>query len=135
MDFRTFIEAGTKGEGPNASGGRGGATSMKPGMPQQGGSINPEPKKKEILGGSFGGGGPKKSTETPPSPLSPRGRNTQKWNKTPISSMCPHGIGDPPGPPQPVPPSEFVSRYMKWQPPANAIKGQGWPVKSEKTRK
>jgi hypothetical protein len=144
MDFKTFLEYGTKGEGPNASGGRGGAYSMKPGLPQKG-SLNPEPGKKElkqfkaqtvkqqIPGGPFGGGGPRKTTEIAPSPLSPRGRNTQKWQRTPGSPLCPHGLGDTPGPPQPIPPSKFVSQYMKWSPPANAAKQGGWPVRTEKS--
>lgn len=134
MDFRDFLEAGTQGEGPNASGGRGGANSMKPGMPQQGG-VNPEPGKKDILGGPFGGGGPKKGKgEVPPaSSLSPRFR--MPWKQADPSKLSPAGYGQPPGPPQTTPPSEFVSRYMNWQPPSNAKKGAGWPVKTEKSGK
>ena len=133
MNFKDFLEAGTQGEGPNASGQRG-ANPIKPATPQKGGSINPEPGKKEILGGSFGGGGPKKSTETPASPLSPRGSKT-KWDKTPVSPYSPAGFGMPPGPPQAVPPSNFVSRYMSWQPPKNAVKNAGWPIHTEKSSK
>jgi len=92
---------------------------------QQGGSINPEPGKKEILGGAFGGGGPKKNDPIPQSPLSPKGFKTP-FKKPEFSSLSPTGYGQPPGPPQPVSPSEFVSRYMSWQPPSNAKKGSSW---------
>ena len=102
MDFRAFLEAGTKGEGPNASGARG-QSPVSAGKPQ--------------TGGPFGGGGPKKSddltnVDSPASPLSPRYR--APWKKADPSKLSPTGAGQPPGPPQPVPPSEFVSRYMSW---------------------
>ena len=128
MDFRAFLEAGTKGEGPNASGARGQSAVAAP-KPQAG--VNPEPGGgKEIPGGSFGGGGPTKYKPPGNSPMATKYR--APWEKAKIGPMSPHGATESPQPMQPVPPSTFVSRYMNWQPPSNAVKGSSWPDKSRK---
>lgn len=110
MNFRQFIEYGTQGQGPGASGRRGEPLMGKDQSQKVPVDVQQQRAKfKKLKGGSMSPG-TEWPQNVPGSPLSPRGLG--KWQPAPASNMSP-GVKS-----QPAQPSPF-SFGSKWILPTN----------------